>query len=153
MTNTRIVTTSIKSYQKRHHPKKHYVYLIDVLWSDGKSATIRRSFDEFFVFHCRLADRFKDHTLPIFPGKSTSRSGIAGRIVRKRCGATKARGMGREMGHTSLCISLHRSAAKDAMFYEARVYADAMKQSNDLGSAKIVPADVEEANGRGARST
>lgn len=43
----------ILDVQKRRLPSKHYVYVIEVEWSDGSKITIYRRYSAFFEFHVR----------------------------------------------------------------------------------------------------
>lgn len=71
----KLVKAVLKSFQKRIQPKKHYVFVIEVHWFDRNPVTVRRSHEEFFIFQCRLTDKFPldcdqiNGLIPALPGE------------------------------------------------------------------------------------
>ncbi|EDO28341.1 predicted protein, partial [Nematostella vectensis] len=55
-----------------------FVFVLNLIWSDGTSGTIWRSYSEFFDLQCKLLDNFaeeagrgkrKVRTIPFLPGR------------------------------------------------------------------------------------
>ncbi|XP_064619339.1 uncharacterized protein LOC135482839 isoform X2 [Lineus longissimus] len=58
------------SAEKRTYPHKHYVYCLNVQWSDGEESVIYRKYSSFFDFQAQLRDELKtreDVTVPELP--------------------------------------------------------------------------------------
>lgn len=77
---SRRVLTDVKivDIQKRKIPSKHYVYVINVSWSDGSVNVIYRRYSKFFDLQTKLLEEFPDEggvrdptkrILPFLPGK------------------------------------------------------------------------------------
>eukprot|EP00048_Salpingoeca_helianthica_P012194 m.175957 g.175957 ORF g.175957 m.175957 type:complete len:942 (-) comp15337_c7_seq2:46-2871(-) len=73
-----ITQANVLDIQRRPLPSKHYVYVIEVTWSDGSVLTIYRRYSLFFEFHTLLLDMFPEasgeakgstRTIPFLPGK------------------------------------------------------------------------------------
>lgn len=58
----RVLLVTMVDIEKRYIPVKHYVYIMDVKWSDGSKQTIFRKYSDFFDFHVRLAELFPEET-------------------------------------------------------------------------------------------
>ncbi|XP_058852242.1 SH3 and PX domain-containing protein 2B-like isoform X1 [Acipenser ruthenus] len=68
----------VQDVQKRRNPNKHYVYIIQVSWSDGSTENIYRRYSKFFDLQMELLDKFpveggqkdpKQRIIPFLPGK------------------------------------------------------------------------------------
>ncbi|XP_062927537.1 SH3 and PX domain-containing protein 2A isoform X2 [Mobula hypostoma] len=68
----------VQDVQKRRNPSKHYVYVIQVNWSDKTSNIIYRRYSKFFDLQMQLLDKFpveggqkdpKLRCIPFLPGK------------------------------------------------------------------------------------
>ncbi|EGD82361.1 hypothetical protein PTSG_03026 [Salpingoeca rosetta] len=74
-----VVGVELVDVQRRRTPSKHYVYVIQVSWSDGSQVTIYRRYSQFFEMHTTLLDKFPveagtdpagpPRILPFLPGK------------------------------------------------------------------------------------
>ncbi|XP_065648541.1 SH3 and PX domain-containing protein 2A isoform X3 [Hydra vulgaris] len=73
-----ITTVSVAEVVKRKKPSKHYVYVINVLWSDGKQQVICRPYCKFFDLQACLSEAFpvesgevhpSQRIIPLLPGK------------------------------------------------------------------------------------
>ncbi|KAF6736959.1 SH3 and PX domain-containing protein 2A [Oryzias melastigma] len=69
---------NVVDVQKRRSPSKHYVYLINVTYSDTTSHVIYRRYSKFFDLQMRILDKFpieggqkdpKKRIIPFLPGK------------------------------------------------------------------------------------
>ncbi|XP_005914199.1 SH3 and PX domain-containing protein 2A isoform X1 [Haplochromis burtoni] len=69
---------NVVDVQKRRNPSKHYVYLINVTYSDSTSHVIYRRYSKFFDLQMRILDKFpidggqkdpKKRIIPFLPGK------------------------------------------------------------------------------------
>ncbi|XP_044521478.1 SH3 and PX domain-containing protein 2A isoform X1 [Gracilinanus agilis] len=69
---------TVVDVEKRRNPSKHYVYIINVTWSDSTSQTIYRRYSKFFDLQMQLLDKFpieggqkdpKQRIIPFLPGK------------------------------------------------------------------------------------
>ena len=77
--NSRSVKKAVVvEYQKRRKPTKHYVYVINVTWSDNSVVVIFRRYSNFFDLQTKLFEEFPDEggikdpslrSLPFLPGK------------------------------------------------------------------------------------
>lgn len=68
---------TVVDVEKRRNPSKHYVYIINVTWSDSTSQTIYRRYSKFFDLQMQLLDKFpieggqkdpKQRIIPFLPG-------------------------------------------------------------------------------------
>ncbi|KAK2169762.1 hypothetical protein LSH36_7g12059 [Paralvinella palmiformis] len=66
-----IVSIRMVDIEKRYIPVKHYVYIMNVIWSDGSEQTVYRKYSDFFDFHIKLMDIFPEET-----GKSSTKCSI-----------------------------------------------------------------------------
>lgn len=73
-----ILEVRVKDLEKRRYPTKHYVYVLEVSWSEGSSTLIYRRYSDFFEFQCALLERFPEEAgardpasrmIPFLPGK------------------------------------------------------------------------------------
>eukprot|EP00045_Choanoeca_perplexa_P015594 m.198012 g.198012 ORF g.198012 m.198012 type:complete len:768 (-) comp17035_c0_seq1:2262-4565(-) len=71
-----IKAIQILDVQRRRAPSKHYVYVVDVTWSDGSVVSVYRRYSQFFDFHTSLLDEFPEEAgengercIPYLPGK------------------------------------------------------------------------------------
>ncbi|KAM9809198.1 SH3 and PX domain-containing protein 2A isoform X1 [Syngnathus typhle] len=73
-----VLDVIVVDVQKRRNPSKHYVYLINVTYSDSASHVIYRRYSKFFDLQMRILDKFpieggqkdpKKRIIPFLPGK------------------------------------------------------------------------------------
>ncbi|KAM6916734.1 SH3 and PX domain-containing protein 2A-like isoform 2-T2 [Xenentodon cancila] len=73
-----VLDVNVVDVQKRRNPSKHYVYLINVTYSDSTSHVIFRRYSKFFDLQMRILDKFpidggqkdpKSRIIPFLPGK------------------------------------------------------------------------------------
>uniref|UniRef100_UPI0037E95A46 SH3 and PX domain-containing protein 2A isoform X2 n=1 Tax=Semicossyphus pulcher TaxID=241346 RepID=UPI0037E95A46 len=73
-----VLDVNVVDVQKRRNPSKHYVYLINVTYSDATSHVIYRRYSKFFDLQMRILDKFpieggqkdpKKRIIPFLPGK------------------------------------------------------------------------------------
>ncbi|XP_038152527.1 SH3 and PX domain-containing protein 2A-like isoform X2 [Cyprinodon tularosa] len=73
-----VLDVNVVDVQKRRNPSKHYVYLINVTYSDSSSHVIYRRYSKFFELQMRILDKFpieggqkdpKKRIIPFLPGK------------------------------------------------------------------------------------
>lgn len=72
-----VADVAVVDVEKRRAPQKHYVYVVNVSWSDGSTTTIYRRYSVFFELHIRLMEEFPaeagvdggTRTIPFLPGK------------------------------------------------------------------------------------
>uniref|UniRef100_A0A3Q3K775 SH3 and PX domains 2A n=1 Tax=Monopterus albus TaxID=43700 RepID=A0A3Q3K775_MONAL len=73
-----VLGVNVVDVQKRRNPSKHYVYLINVTYSDSTSHVIYRRYSKFFGLQMRILDKFpieggqkdpKKRIIPFLPGK------------------------------------------------------------------------------------
>ncbi|CAB4000115.1 SH3 and PX domain-containing 2A-like [Paramuricea clavata] len=78
MSSRSVKNAVVVEYQKRRKPTKHYVYVINVTWSDNSVIVIFRRYSRFFDLQTRLFEEFPDEggvkdpslrSLPFLPGK------------------------------------------------------------------------------------
>ncbi|XP_078087240.1 SH3 and PX domain-containing protein 2B isoform X1 [Mustelus asterias] len=78
MPRSSIVDVRVQDVQKRRIPNKHYVYIIQVTWSNGSTEVIYRRYSRFFNLQMQLLDTFpveggqkdpKQRYIPFLPGK------------------------------------------------------------------------------------
>ena len=68
---------SCVDFEQRTVPRKDYVFVIEVTWTDGQKLRVRRNHNQLFRFQCRLLDAFPreagqenrdDRIIPFLPG-------------------------------------------------------------------------------------
>ncbi|XP_066447381.1 SH3 and PX domain-containing protein 2B [Eleutherodactylus coqui] len=73
-----ILQVSVQNVQKRRIPNKHYVYIINVTWSNNTTEVIYRRYSKFFDLQMQILDKFpveggqkdpKQRIIPFLPGK------------------------------------------------------------------------------------
>ncbi|KAJ4948368.1 hypothetical protein JOQ06_019903 [Pogonophryne albipinna] len=73
-----VLDVNVVDVLKRRNPSKHYVYLINVTYSDSTSHIIYRRYSKFFELQMRILDKFpidggqkdpKKRIIPFLPGK------------------------------------------------------------------------------------
>ncbi|XP_054654045.1 SH3 and PX domain-containing protein 2A-like isoform X3 [Dunckerocampus dactyliophorus] len=73
-----VLDVNVVDVQKRRNPSKHYVYLVNVTYSDSISQVIYRRYSKFFDLQMRILDKFpieggqkdpKKRIIPFLPGK------------------------------------------------------------------------------------
>ncbi|XP_055781614.1 SH3 and PX domain-containing protein 2A-like isoform X2 [Salvelinus fontinalis] len=73
-----VLEVKVLDVQKRRNPSKHYVYLINVTYSDSSSHVIYRRYSKFFDLQMQILDKFpveggqkdpKKRIIPFLPGK------------------------------------------------------------------------------------
>ncbi|XP_014059450.1 SH3 and PX domain-containing protein 2A isoform X2 [Salmo salar] len=73
-----VLEVKVMDVQKRRNPSKHYVYLINVTYSDSTSHVIYRRYSKFFDLQMQILDKFpveggqkdpKKRIIPFLPGK------------------------------------------------------------------------------------
>nr|XP_057913937.1 SH3 and PX domain-containing protein 2A-like isoform X2 [Doryrhamphus excisus] len=73
-----VLDVNVVDVQKRRNPSKHYVYLVNVTYSDSNSHVIYRRYSKFFDLQMRILDKFpveggqkdpKKRIIPFLPGK------------------------------------------------------------------------------------
>ncbi|XP_067858036.1 SH3 and PX domain-containing protein 2A isoform X2 [Heptranchias perlo] len=83
----------VQDVEKRRNPSKHYVYIIQVNWSDNTSNIIYRRYSKFFDLQMQLLDKFpveggqkdpKLRCIPFLPGKILFRRSHVRDVAMKR---------------------------------------------------------------------
>nr|XP_018668254.1 neutrophil cytosolic factor 1 isoform X1 [Ciona intestinalis] len=96
MANRTLKSVRVIDIEKRRLPSKHYVYLIEIKWSDGSLCTVGRRFSAFFMMHMTLLEKFpleggqKDPSrriLPFLPGKILFKRSHTRDVTLKRLGS------------------------------------------------------------------
>uniref|UniRef100_H2YLR2 SH3 and PX domain-containing protein 2A n=1 Tax=Ciona savignyi TaxID=51511 RepID=H2YLR2_CIOSA len=96
MANRTLKSAKVVDIEKRRSPSKHYVYLVEVKWSDGSVCTVGRRFSAFFMMHMSLLEKFpkeggqKDPSrriLPFLPGKILFKRSDTREVALKRLGS------------------------------------------------------------------
>ncbi|CAB1343663.1 unnamed protein product [Coregonus sp. 'balchen'] len=73
-----VLEVNVVDVQKRRNPSKHYVYLINVTYSDSTSHVIYRRYSKFFDLQMQILDKFpveggqkdpKNRIIPFLPGE------------------------------------------------------------------------------------
>lgn len=73
-----VTSVKIINVEKRRTPTKHYVYVINAVWSDGKQQVICRRYSHFFTLQTSMIDAYPQESgvnnpaeriLPFIPGK------------------------------------------------------------------------------------
>ena len=115
---------TVVDVEKRRSPSKHYVYIINVTWSDSTSQTIYRRYSKFFDLQMQLLDKFpieggqkdpKQRIIPFLPGKILFRRSHIRDVAVKRLKPIDeyCRALVRLPPHISQCDEVFR-------FFEAR---------------------------------
>ncbi|XP_058236169.1 SH3 and PX domain-containing protein 2A isoform X5 [Hemibagrus wyckioides] len=88
-----VLDVKVVDVEKRRHPSKHYVYLINVTYSDSTSHIIYRRYSKFFDLQMQLLDKFpieggqkdpKKRIIPFLPGKILFRRSHVRDVAMKR---------------------------------------------------------------------
>ncbi|XP_053085887.1 SH3 and PX domain-containing protein 2A isoform X4 [Pangasianodon hypophthalmus] len=88
-----VLDVKVVDVEKRRHPSKHYVYLINVTYSDTTSHIIYRRYSKFFDLQMQLLDKFpieggqkdpKKRIIPFLPGKILFRRSHVRDVAMKR---------------------------------------------------------------------
>ncbi|XP_035674150.1 neutrophil cytosolic factor 1-like [Branchiostoma floridae] len=77
----RLVAVQMVGVEKRYSPRRHHVYIVSELWSDGSRLVVYRSYRQFRALHKQLKEMFpveagqfrgEERVLPKFPNKPSS---------------------------------------------------------------------------------
>ncbi|XP_068178120.1 SH3 and PX domain-containing protein 2A [Antennarius striatus] len=88
-----VLDVKVVDVEKRRNPSKHYVYLINVTYSDNTSHIIYRRYSKFFDLQMQLLDKFpieggqkdpKKRIIPFLPGKILFRRSHVRDVAMKR---------------------------------------------------------------------
>ncbi|XP_076839023.1 SH3 and PX domain-containing protein 2A isoform X6 [Brachyhypopomus gauderio] len=88
-----VLDVKVVDVEKRRHPSKHYVYLINVTYSDSTSHIIYRRYSKFFDLQMQILDKFpieggqkdpKKRIIPFLPGKILFRRSHVRDVAMKR---------------------------------------------------------------------
>ncbi|XP_006630820.1 SH3 and PX domain-containing protein 2A isoform X2 [Lepisosteus oculatus] len=88
-----VVDVKVVDVEKRRNPSKHYVYLINVTYSDSTSQIIYRRYSKFFDLQMQILDKFpieggqkdpKQRIIPFLPGKILFRRSHVRDVAMKR---------------------------------------------------------------------
>ncbi|XP_062866784.1 SH3 and PX domain-containing protein 2A isoform X3 [Trichomycterus rosablanca] len=88
-----VLDVKVVDVEKRRHPSKHYVYLINVTYSDSTSHIVYRRYSKFFDLQMQLLDKFpieggqkdpKKRIIPFLPGKILFRRSHVRDVAMKR---------------------------------------------------------------------
>ncbi|XP_019735333.1 SH3 and PX domain-containing protein 2A isoform X4 [Hippocampus comes] len=88
-----VLDVKVVDVEKRRSPSKHYVYLINVTYSDNTSHIIYRRYSKFFDLQMQLLDKFpieggqkdpKKRIIPFLPGKILFRRSHVRDVAMKR---------------------------------------------------------------------
>ncbi|XP_057187100.1 SH3 and PX domain-containing protein 2A isoform X4 [Triplophysa rosa] len=88
-----VLDVKVVDVEKRRNPSKHYVYLINVTYSDSTSHIIYRRYSKFFDLQMQLLDKFpieggqkdpKKRIIPFLPGKILFRRSHVRDVAMKR---------------------------------------------------------------------
>ncbi|XP_036402441.1 SH3 and PX domain-containing protein 2A-like isoform X1 [Megalops cyprinoides] len=88
-----VVDVKVVDVEKRRNPSKHYVYLINVTYSDSTSHIIYRRYSTFFDLQMQILDKFpieggqkdpKQRIIPFLPGKVLFRRSHVRDVAMKR---------------------------------------------------------------------
>ncbi|XP_053439109.1 SH3 and PX domain-containing protein 2A isoform X6 [Nycticebus coucang] len=130
---------TVVDVEKRRNPSKHYVYIINVTWSDSTCQTIYRRYSKFFDLQMQLLDKFpieggqkdpKQRIIPFLPGKILFRRSHIRDVAVKRLKPIDeyCRALVRLPPHISQCDEVFQ-------FFEARP-EDINPPKEDYGSSK-----------------
>ncbi|XP_067393143.1 SH3 and PX domain-containing protein 2A isoform X1 [Emydura macquarii macquarii] len=134
-----VLDANVVDVEKRRNPSKHYVYIINVTWSDSTSQTIYRRYSKFFDLQMQLLDKFpleggqkdpKQRIIPFLPGKILFRRSHIRDVAVKRLKPIDeyCRALVRLPPHISQCDEVFR-------FFEARP-EDINPPKEEYGSSK-----------------
>uniref|UniRef100_A0A8V0ZPH1 SH3 and PX domains 2A n=1 Tax=Gallus gallus TaxID=9031 RepID=A0A8V0ZPH1_CHICK len=134
-----VLDANVVDVEKRRNPSKHYVYIINVTWSDLTSQIIYRRYSKFFDLQMQLLDKFpieggqkdpKQRIIPFLPGKILFRRSHVRDVAVKRLKPIDeyCRALVRLPPHISQCDEVFR-------FFEARP-EDLNPPKEDYGSSK-----------------
>ncbi|XP_031761858.1 SH3 and PX domain-containing protein 2A isoform X2 [Xenopus tropicalis] len=134
-----VLDVSVQGVQKRRNPSKHYVYIINVTWSDSTSQVIYRRYSKFFDLQMQVLDKFpieagqkdpKQRIIPFLPGKILFRRSHIRDVAVKRLKPIDeyCRALVKLPAHISRCEEVLR-------FFEARP-DDLDPPKEDYGSSK-----------------
>ncbi|XP_042159601.1 SH3 and PX domain-containing protein 2A-like isoform X2 [Oncorhynchus tshawytscha] len=88
-----VLDVKVVDVEKRRNPSKHYVYLINVTYSDNTSHIIYRRYSKFFDLQMQILDKFpieggqkdpKKRIIPFLPGKILFRRSHVRDVAMKR---------------------------------------------------------------------
>ncbi|XP_050993527.1 SH3 and PX domain-containing protein 2A isoform X2 [Labeo rohita] len=88
-----VLDVKVVDVEKRRNPSKHYVYLINVTYSDSTSHVIYRRYSKFFDLQMQILDKFpieggqkdpKKRIIPFLPGKILFRRSHVRDVAMKR---------------------------------------------------------------------
>ncbi|XP_028977830.1 SH3 and PX domain-containing protein 2A isoform X2 [Esox lucius] len=88
-----VLDVKVVDVEKRRNPSKHYVYLINVTYSDSTSHIIYRRYSKFFDLQMQILDKFpieggqkdpKKRIIPFLPGKILFRRSHVRDVAMKR---------------------------------------------------------------------
>ncbi|XP_028937188.1 SH3 and PX domain-containing protein 2A isoform X2 [Ornithorhynchus anatinus] len=139
MRSYNVLDATVVDVEKRRNPSKHYVYIINVSWSDSTSQIIYRRYSKFFDLQMQLLDKFpieggqkdpKQRIIPFLPGKILFRRSHIRDVAVKRLKPIDeyCRALVRLPPHISQCDDVFH-------FFEARP-EDVNPPKEDYGSTK-----------------
>ncbi|XP_068583893.1 SH3 and PX domain-containing protein 2A isoform X8 [Cebidichthys violaceus] len=88
-----VLDVKVVDVEKRRNPSKHYVYLINVTYSDNNSHIVYRRYSKFFDLQMQILDKFpieggqkdpKKRIIPFLPGKILFRRSHVRDVAMKR---------------------------------------------------------------------
>ncbi|CAL8270612.1 unnamed protein product [Gadus morhua 'NCC'] len=88
-----VLDVKVVDVEKRRNPSKHYVYLINVTYSDNTSHIVYRRYSKFFDLQMQILDKFpieggqkdpKKRIIPFLPGKILFRRSHVRDVAMKR---------------------------------------------------------------------
>ncbi|XP_019358306.1 PREDICTED: SH3 and PX domain-containing protein 2A isoform X1 [Gavialis gangeticus] len=134
-----VLDVHVVDVEKRRNPSKHYVYIINVMWSDSTSQIIYRRYSKFFDLQMQLLDKFpieggqkdpKQRIIPFLPGKILFRRSHVRDVAVKRLKPIDeyCRALVRLPPHISQCDEVFR-------FFETRP-EDLNPPKEEYGSSK-----------------
>ncbi|XP_053307140.1 SH3 and PX domain-containing protein 2A isoform X2 [Spea bombifrons] len=134
-----VVDVCVQDVEKRRNPSKHYVYIINVTWSDSTTQTIYRRYSKFFDLQMQVLDKFpieagqkdpKQRIIPFLPGKILFRRSHIRDVAVKRLKPID------EYCRALVKLPAHISQCEDVLrFFEARP-EDLDPPKEDYGSSK-----------------
>lgn len=77
-THSVITSAAVTAVEERPGKKLRHVFDVQVNWFNGDCSYCRRTYHEFFTFHCKLLDKFPleggvskeaERSIPFLPGK------------------------------------------------------------------------------------
>ncbi|XP_067899512.1 SH3 and PX domain-containing protein 2B isoform X2 [Heterodontus francisci] len=146
MPRSSIVDVKVQDVQKRRIPNKHYVYIIQVTWSNGSTEVIYRRYSRFFNLQMQLLDTFpveggqkdpKQRYIPFLPGKILFRRSHIRDVAVKRLKPID------EYCRALIRLPVHISQCDEVLqFFETR--------PEDLNPPKEEPIGKKKSGGDGA---